>query len=496
MSIRAVGTTSQRLWLPSAACWQLLLLVLCWPVAGSCKAVSPRPQPIVLTAYVDGQTPNLTGEEMNRMKRSAIASAAAALIPVLLTGGSASAAPGEGHFFTSTAFLDRNANGTHDEGEPAIVGRTYFSFEGVDDTNSVLDDAGVRTGTTISGESWGRFAPVLNSGQTQDVGAYGAFAFDFEAGPAGCTLGDVTVTVDGAPYDPAVEEQFTIQETTTPTEGEPYPTVGEGEQVFAIAEDQEALNFTLPYTCDEAGVSGVAFDDDNSNGVKDDGEQAVPGVSVLLDGLMPMGLPTTVTEEQDPAQLADWYMHDLTTDENGAYSQALLQNWAETEEGATGTEPVNYVAWVTAPDNCVVTADPSYPAGETVESLLDVQAAWVTGEGPWTIGGHEIGTDAQATPFAVAWGEDVTVDLPLNCTGDPVEEPTTTTRPAGPTTTISGSPTTRPTGSNNQNRPIGDGDVTVDTGSNGGTQAGVIAGGVAVLGAAGTALAMRRRIAN
>lgn len=266
----------------------------------------------------------------------------------------------------------------------------------------------------------------MHQNKNKTVDFYGAFAFRYAPAPIGCTLGEVTVTVDGEPYDPSVEDQFTIQETSL-WNGVEEPTVPEGYVVYAIAEDQEALNFTMPYTCDEANVSGVAFDDDNSNGVTDEGEEAVPDVAIMLEGFMGLYLNETVYEVLDDAgldEVSGWYSHDLTTDENGAYSQALLQNWAEPFGPALDpADRSQYVAWVTPLDGCIVAAQDTITPESFIGDVEDFMELWVVGDGPWEIRDKTINTDAIGFPFDAVWGESDIIDIPLDCQDAPPVDP-------------------------------------------------------------------------
>lgn len=430
----------------------------------------------------------------------------------------ASADAENGYHLSSTAYLDLNANGSYDEGEPGLAGSTFFAWRGVSDNNSALwvggELEGTRAGNLLGGSAWGHLSPIPNSSGeiSLEEDVYGAFAFKMAPAPEGCVLGDITVTVDGQPYDPAIEEDpaYVVQEMTVPYDEDdnpldPVPTVGEDEIVYVLGEDQTDLHFDMPYTCDVPEAAGSVFDDNNGNGVRDEGEAPVTDATVYLDGFTPNEFNDSLNNFAEPAEVQSWFTRNATVDEDGAigvegglYQNAYGMEWDDEAQAVTGPWVSRWDMYVTVPDDCqVVETSNLTPAGEAIAGFdYANQELWLTGTGPWSIAGADVPADAYHRVVEVAWGEDVNVDVALDCPQrepiieDPIDGPIPTT----PDTTV---PVTQPDGT----VPVTVVDLTpapasvrIETGESGTADTVALVSGALVLaGAAGAVTALRRR---
>ena len=362
--------------------------------------------------------------------------AGAGLVAAGFGSNQVSADAEDGYHLSSTAYLDLNGNGIHDDGEPGVAGPTMISYRGVSDNNSILWDsdhdlAGTRAGNRIGG-SRGSLTPIPSQTGPIIENLYGAFAFRFMPSPVGCVLGEITVTVDGEPYDPSIEDDaaYVVQEMTVPFTGDPRPTVEDDEVVYVIGVDQTELHFDVPYTCDLPETTGVVFDDSNDNGIRDEGEAPVTDAAVFLDGFAPMGLNPDLDTWGDPATVQSWFTMSPAISEDGAieFDGSLYQTSYGIEwdpETQTADPWVSrYDMYVTVPDDCEVPASSNLtPAAEAIAAFeYSSVDRWVTGDGPWTIAGTEVPAGAYHRVVDVSWGDDINVDVALNCQRDPIVE--------------------------------------------------------------------------
>ncbi len=157
-------------------------------------------------------------------------------------------------------FHDLNADGIQDTGEPGVAGATV----------DLLNALGILSGSTVTD-------------------ADGAFLFDLL--PAGGYSLRVT---------PPAGFQFSPQNATLDQDADSDADPATGETpLFNLADSQTDLSRDIGLFAN-GSISGVKFNDDNGNGVRDLGEQPRQGVTIYIDsnnnGALDAGEPETTSD--------------------------------------------------------------------------------------------------------------------------------------------------------------------------------------------------------
>lgn len=406
------------------------------------------------------------------------------------------------------AFHDINGDGQRSYDEPLVAGYG-MRFEGISDTN-VPSGPEDNTGTNIGTVSQSRFFLSASTAFAVDEGLF-AFAQAPEMNSA-CSPSALTLTLDGEPYDdgggdddgapaPGAINLDDFPQTRDP-EFAVDPETG-GFDTFAVPDGSE-LVMSQALDCDDVLASGTAFNDVDGDGEQDENEPGVGGVIHTFDPVTPFPLSDSdmsgdpLTEDEINEGLAGSIMSAETGSDGLTATESLGQlGW---EEGTDG-EPFTYFHVVELPDGCSLTDqsgverlgdgsdnDP-HPEG------FETDNSFVAESGFWTGADYEVGADSGFGVVEVEWGDEINLDLPLDCDEDlpPVTSPSTTQPPTtqAPATT---QPTTSAPATTQPSQPAAPGGVTVDTGSarNQGVSMAVGFGGLAVAAGGAAALVARQ----
>ena len=200
-------------------------------------------------------------------------------------------------------FHDLNADGIQDAGEPGIDGATVDLFNAL----------GILSGSTVTGPD-------------------GAFLFDLL--PAGGYSLRVT---------PPSGFQFSPQNATLDQDADSDADPSTGETpLFNLADSQTDLSRDIGLFAN-GSISGVKFNDDNGNGVRDLGEQPRQGVTIYLDtnnnGVLDGGEPETTSDVS-----GNYAFNDLAPGVTYHVREVLAVGFAQTgPEYAAELDPANEV---------------------------------------------------------------------------------------------------------------------------------------------------------
>ena len=425
------------------------------------------------------------------------------------------------------AFNDLNGNGIHDDGEP-LLSDSMLSAHGVGDSNwgSNPDNSPIADTTSVATD-WPRLSTARFVGQTAlttlDEGPYavtyiGGGVGDQGPNITGCAPGEIQLLVDGEPYDERLNDDPDYEATYLDGADEHPGFIG----VFVGLEGQQMV-FHHPFTCDDAAVTATFFNDVNGNGVQDADEPGFEGLDVRIDGVSAIrwsesnhfsfgGLdPSPEYLDFINGQLA----HAVKTGETNPDGQVTFDGVGQYRTYRSGVDeaptPMEY--WLTAnlPADCIVSpntdmvtwgaGDDESPHPDRVADML-ADPSFNAPDGIWENAGYTVSPDTGFLSIDVAWGDNVAVDVALECEEEEVPETTTTAPPETTTTTEAPvAPTTEAPVIPTTEAPVipagqSDGSVRIETGSptdNPAAKAMTVVGGFILAGTAAVGLLMIRR---